>query len=199
MTRRSLYLSAALFICLFQLSPFKNSVAANLKPGHPKIDFFKDPQYLKGGYEEVNSFDMSYRSGPLPGLRYVKPGAGLAYIICYPNNLKDWTAQVKAIKDRKLRYEDQEKEVSTQVIKIAQEPALQKQYRIYAFSIPADHVTEENTKQRKNIMPKFPCDVSVYKKTAAGWAFIKEAKIKEFRDYSYLVYKTIDPPQNLKP
>ncbi|TSJ43806.1 hypothetical protein FO440_06355 [Mucilaginibacter corticis] len=196
---RSSYLSAALFICLFQLTILKKSVAANLKPGHPKIDFFKDPQYLKGGYEEIHSFDLSYKSGPLPGLRYVKPGAGLAYIICYPNNLKDWTAQVKAIKDRKLRYEAQENEVSKQVIKIAQEPALQRQYRIFAFFIPADHVVETNTKQRKITMPKFPCNISVYKKTAAGWTFIKEAKIKELRDYAYLLYKTIDPPQSLKP
>lgn len=195
---RSFYLSAALFICLFQLSSFKNSVAANLKPGHPKIDFFKDPQYLKGGYEEIHSFDLSYRSGPLPGLRYVKPGAGLAYIICYPNNLQDWTAQVKAIKDRKLRYEDQENEVGKQVIKIAQEPSLQKKYRIYAFSIAADHVIEQNTKQRRNTVPKFPCNVSVYKKTTSGWTFIKEIKIKELRDYSYWVYKTVDPPQKLK-
>jgi hypothetical protein len=193
---RSFYLSAALFICLFQLSPFKKTVAASLQPGHPKIDFFKDPQYLKGGYEEVHSFDLSYRSGPLPGLRCVKPGAGLAYIICYPNNLKDWAAQVKAIKDRKLRYEDQGNEVSKQVLKIAKEHALQKQYRIYAFSIPADHVIEANTKQRDNTIPKFPCNVSVYKKTAAGWTFIKEVKIKELRDYSYLVYKTVNPSKN---
>lgn len=157
------------------------------------MDFFKDLQYLKGGYEEIHSFDYKYRSGPLPGLRYVKPGIGLAYIICYPDNLEKWTTRVNAIKDRKLRYEDQEKEVSKQVMKIAQEPALQKQYRIYAFFISADNVVEEDTKQRKTSMPKFPCNVSVYKKSAAGWTFIKEVKIKQLRDYADLNYKVINP------
>ena len=190
---RSFSLSSALFICLFQLISFKNGDAANIKPGHPKIDFFMDPQYLKGGYDEIHSFDFKYRSGPLPGLRYVKPGTGIAYIICYPDNLEKWTARINAIKGRKLRYEDQEKEVSKQVMEIAQRPALQKQFRIYAFFISANDVAEQDTKQRKSSVPKFPCNVSVYKKSAAGWTFIKKAKIKQLRDYADLNYRVINP------
>jgi len=190
---RSFHLSAALFICLFQLSPFNNSVAANLKPGHPKIDFFKDPQYLKGGYEEIHSFTSSYVSGPLPGFRYDKAGTGIAYIICYPNNLKNWNMQAKAIKDRKLSYEEQKKVASEQVMRIAKEPSLQKQYRIYAFFISAANVTEGDPAKRKASMPNFPCNISVYKKGASGWAFIKETKVKELRDYADLSYRVINP------